>query len=56
MGERRAAIPRDFQDIVLDKSANDTASEFIKRKIREIVKDPKTAQALADDHRMPRRP
>jgi cation diffusion facilitator CzcD-associated flavoprotein CzcO len=40
-----------FQDIVLDKSANDTASEFIKRKIREIVKDPKTAHALADiDH------
>ena len=40
-----------FQDIVLDKAANDTAAEFIKRKIREIVKDPKTAQALADiDH------
>ena len=40
-----------FQDIVLDKAANDTAAEFIKRKIREIVKDPKTAQVLADiDH------
>ena len=40
-----------FQDLVLDKAANDTAAEFIKRKIREIVKDPKTAQALADiDH------
>jgi cation diffusion facilitator CzcD-associated flavoprotein CzcO len=40
-----------FHDMVLDKAANDTAVEFIKRKIREIVKDPKTAQALADiDH------
>ena len=40
-----------FQDIVLDKAANDTAAEFIKRKVREIVKDPKTAQVLADiDH------
>ena len=34
-----------FRDLVLDKAANDTAAEFIKRKIREIVKDPKTAQA-----------
>jgi len=40
-----------FHDLVLDKAANDTAAEFIKRKIREIVKDPETAQALADiDH------
>jgi len=40
-----------FHDMMLDKAANDTAAEFIKRKIREIVKDPKTAQALADiDH------
>jgi cation diffusion facilitator CzcD-associated flavoprotein CzcO len=40
-----------FHDLVLDKTANDTAAEFIKRKIREIVKDPATAQALADiDH------
>jgi cation diffusion facilitator CzcD-associated flavoprotein CzcO len=40
-----------FHDMLLDKAANDTAAEFIKRKIREIVKDPKTAQALADiDH------
>jgi cation diffusion facilitator CzcD-associated flavoprotein CzcO len=37
--------------MVLDKAANDTAADFIKRKIREIVRDPKTAQALADiDH------
>jgi cation diffusion facilitator CzcD-associated flavoprotein CzcO len=40
-----------FHDLVLDKSANDTAVEFLKRKIREIVKDPKTAEVLADiDH------
>ncbi|HZM34516.1 MAG TPA: NAD(P)/FAD-dependent oxidoreductase [Burkholderiales bacterium] len=40
-----------FRDLVLDTAANDTAAEFIKRKIREIVRDPDTAQALADiDH------
>jgi cation diffusion facilitator CzcD-associated flavoprotein CzcO len=40
-----------FHDMLLDKAANDTAAEFIKGKIREIVRDPKTAQALADiDH------
>jgi cation diffusion facilitator CzcD-associated flavoprotein CzcO len=40
-----------FRDIVLDKTANDTAAEFIKKKIRAIVRDPKTAAALADiDH------
>jgi cation diffusion facilitator CzcD-associated flavoprotein CzcO len=40
-----------FQDIVFDKKANDTAAEFIKNKIRSIVKDPKTAALLTDiDH------
>ncbi|MGE0723685.1 MAG: flavin-containing monooxygenase [Alphaproteobacteria bacterium] len=40
-----------FQDILADKSANDTAAEFIKAKIRQVVKDPATAEALADiDH------
>ncbi len=40
-----------FKDIVLDKKANDTAAEFIKAKIRSIVKDPKTAALLSDiDH------
>ena len=40
-----------FQDLMVNKSANDTAVEFLKKKIREIVKDPKTADALADiDH------
>ena len=29
-------------------SANDTAADFLKRKIRAVVKNPQTAQALAD--------
>jgi cation diffusion facilitator CzcD-associated flavoprotein CzcO len=40
-----------FRDILLDKEANDTAAEFLKNKIRAIVKDPATAELLADiDH------
>jgi cation diffusion facilitator CzcD-associated flavoprotein CzcO len=40
-----------FQDMLVSKEANDTASDFIKRKIRSIVKDPKTAAILSDiDH------
>src|SRR5690606_22425682 len=40
-----------FQDLLVDKAANDTAAEFIKAKIREVVKDPGTAAKLADiDH------
>ena len=40
-----------FQDMMIDKRANDTAAAFVKRKIRSIVKDPKTAAILADiDH------
>jgi cation diffusion facilitator CzcD-associated flavoprotein CzcO len=40
-----------FQDMLVDKSANDTAADFIKRKIRSVVKDPKTAAILSDiDH------
>ena len=40
-----------FRDILADKRANDTAAEFIKSKIRQIVKDPKTAETLANiDH------
>jgi cation diffusion facilitator CzcD-associated flavoprotein CzcO len=40
-----------FQDMLVDKRANDTAADFIKRKIRSIVKDPKTAEILSDiDH------
>jgi cation diffusion facilitator CzcD-associated flavoprotein CzcO len=40
-----------FQDLVVNKAANDTAAEFIRNKIREIVKDPATAALLSDfDH------
>ncbi len=40
-----------FSDLLVDKKANDTAAEFIRNKIREIVKDPATAAKLADiDH------
>ena len=40
-----------FQDMLVDKRSNDTAADFIKRKIRSIVKDPATAAILSDiDH------
>ncbi|MFN0040529.1 MAG: flavin-containing monooxygenase [Burkholderiales bacterium] len=40
-----------FQDLVTDNAANKTASDFLKAKIRQIVKDPATAEKLADiDH------
>jgi cation diffusion facilitator CzcD-associated flavoprotein CzcO len=40
-----------FRDILLDKEANETASEFIRRKIRSIVKDPAVAAKLTPtDH------
>lgn len=40
-----------FQDLLADKAANDTAAEFLKSKIRQIVKDPETAAKLSNiDH------
>jgi len=40
-----------FHDLLLSREANDTAAEFLKGKIREIVKDPETARILSDiDH------
>ena len=40
-----------FGDMLNSKEANDTAAEFIKSKIRSIVKDPRTAAVLSDiDH------
>ena len=35
-----------LQRPVLDKAANDTAAEFVREKIAEIVKDPETAKLL----------
>ncbi|MDF1791266.1 MAG: NAD(P)/FAD-dependent oxidoreductase [Thalassobaculaceae bacterium] len=41
----------EFQDLLFDKAANDTAADFLKSKIREIVKDPQKAKVLSDiDH------
>jgi cyclohexanone monooxygenase len=40
-----------FNDLLVNKKANDTASEFVRNKIRGIVKDPVTAELLApNDH------
>jgi len=40
-----------FGDVLVDQKANDEAAGFIKRKIREVVADPATAELLADiDH------
>jgi cation diffusion facilitator CzcD-associated flavoprotein CzcO len=40
-----------FKDMLVDKAANDTAADFVRRKIRSIVKDPKTAATLSNiDH------
>jgi cyclohexanone monooxygenase len=61
--ERRAAYEAKWQeggsisflyaytDLLVNKDANDTASEFVREKIRSIVKDPRTAELLAPkDH------
>jgi cation diffusion facilitator CzcD-associated flavoprotein CzcO len=40
-----------FADLLTSKEANDTASEFLRAKIREIVRDPGTAEKLVPrDH------
>jgi cyclohexanone monooxygenase len=40
-----------YTDLLTNKEANDTASEFVRNKIRGIVKDPATAELLAPkDH------
>ncbi len=40
-----------FRDILVDPAANDTISDFVRRKIRERVKDPKVAEKLVPtDH------
>ncbi len=35
-----------FTDLLTNQTANDYASEFVRKKIRKIVKDPKTAELL----------
>jgi cyclohexanone monooxygenase len=40
-----------FNDLIFNKAANDTAADFVRSKIRAIVKDAKTAELLAPhDH------
>jgi cyclohexanone monooxygenase len=40
-----------FTDLLIDQQSNDTASEFVRRKIRATVKDPRTAELLCpNDH------
>jgi cyclohexanone monooxygenase len=40
-----------YKDLLVNKAANDTASEFVRQKIRGIVKDPAVAELLAPwDH------
>lgn len=36
-----------FNDLIFNQASNDTASEFVRSKIRETVKDPATAELLA---------
>ena len=39
-----------FKDLLADQSANDTAAEFVRSKIRETVRDPKLAHALSPSY------
>jgi cyclohexanone monooxygenase len=40
-----------YTDLLLDQEANDTAADFVRARIRETVKDPRTAELLCpDDH------
>jgi cation diffusion facilitator CzcD-associated flavoprotein CzcO len=43
------ALFQSFGDILLDANANETVANFVKRKIREVVNDPETADALTPD-------
>lgn len=36
-----------YSDLILSEDANETAAEFVREKIREIVKDPETGELLA---------
>ncbi|HLX16513.1 MAG TPA: NAD(P)/FAD-dependent oxidoreductase [Bradyrhizobium sp.] len=39
-----------YNNLILDKAANDTAADFVRGKIAEIVKDPETARLLQPDN------
>jgi cyclohexanone monooxygenase len=38
-----------YTDLILDKAANDTAAEFVREKLHEIVRDPDIARKLTPD-------
>lgn len=42
-----AAFLSSFNDLLVDRAANETAAEFVRNQIRSIVKDPETAELLA---------
>jgi cation diffusion facilitator CzcD-associated flavoprotein CzcO len=48
---QRGGLPfiSSFNDLGSSKEANDTAAEFLRRKIREIVSDPELAELLSPD-------
>ena len=39
-----------YTDLLVNKESNDTASEFVRRRIRATVKDPKTAELLCPNN------
>jgi cyclohexanone monooxygenase len=39
-----------YNNLLLDKAANDTAAHFVRQKIAEIVRDPETAKRLQPDN------
>ena len=39
-----------FADLIMVKEANDTAADFVRAKIREMVRDPKVAELLCPDN------
>jgi cyclohexanone monooxygenase len=39
-----------YNNLALDKAANDTAADFVREKIAEIVRDPQTAKLLQPDN------
>ncbi|RKQ15144.1 flavin-containing monooxygenase [Ureibacillus endophyticus] len=45
-----------FNDLATNREANDAAANFIKKKIKEIVKDPETAEKLTPKEPYARRP
>jgi cyclohexanone monooxygenase len=39
-----------YNNLILDKAANDTAADFVREKIADIVRDPQTARLLQPDN------